>query len=102
TVQGGSDFRDLAFSQDVSKLVIYTGSNPEADDAVWVVDVSSSRIESRHSAGRSRREVAHTGGARLSPDNRRLYWVRSDDRNDRIQCIDLGTNQELWHTESQG
>src|SRR6185436_7874197 len=40
--------------------------------------------------------------ARLSPDNRRLYWVRSDDWNGRIQCIDLVTNQELWDTGSQG
>ena len=100
--QGGWDFRDLAFSQDGSKLVIYTGSNREADDAVWVVDVSSSRIESRHPAGRSLKEYAHTGAARLSPDNRRLYWVSSEEWNGRIQCVDLDTGQELWRTESQG
>ncbi len=96
------EVRDLSFSQDGSKLVIYAGSNPAGGDAVWVVNVSSSRIESRYPAGRSRKEWAHIGAARLSPDNRRLYWGRSDDWNGRIQCIDLGTSQELWHTESQG
>ena len=97
------DVRDLAFSQDGSKLVIYAGSNPEAGDAVWVVNVSSSQIESRHPAGCSLRTMRILGAARLSPDNRRLYLARSDDLNDRysIQCIDLGTGQELWQTESQ-
>jgi serine/threonine protein kinase/WD40 repeat protein len=102
TDPGGWDVRDLAFSQDGSKLIIYAGSNPEAGDAVWIVDVSSARIESRHPAGRSRKEYAHTGAARLSPDNRRMYRVRSDDWNGRIQCIDLRTSQELWQTKSQG
>ncbi len=96
------EVRDLSFSQDGSKLVIYAGSNSEGGDAVWVVDVSSCRIENRYPAGRSRKEWAHIGAARLSPDNRSLYWGRSDDWNGRIQCIDLGTSQELWHTESQG
>jgi serine/threonine protein kinase/WD40 repeat protein len=102
TDQGGWDVRDLAFSQDGSKVVIYSGSNPEADDAVWVVDVAPTRIESRHPAGRSLKEWAHTGAARLSPDNRRLYLVRSDDWNGCIQCIDLGTSQEVWQTKRQG
>jgi WD40 repeat protein/tRNA A-37 threonylcarbamoyl transferase component Bud32 len=96
------EVRDLRFSQDGSKMVIYAGSNPEGGDAVWVLDVFSSRIESRHPAGRSRKEWAHFGAARLSPDNRRLYWGRSDYVTCRIQCIDLGTSQELWHTDSQG
>jgi WD40 repeat protein len=103
TDQGGWDVRDLAFSQDGSKLVIYAGSNPEAGDAVWVVDVSSSRIESVQPTGRSTKGWPIIGGARLSPDNRRMYRVRSEeDWNGRIQCIDLGTSQELWHTELQG
>jgi WD40 repeat protein len=93
----------MAFSQDDSKLVIYAGSNPEGGDAVWVVDLAS-RIESRHPAGRSRKDWPLIGAARLSPDNRRLYLTRSDDLNGRysgrysIQCIDLVTNQELWQT----
>jgi serine/threonine protein kinase len=52
--QGEWSVRDLAFSRDGSRVVIYAGSNPEGDDAVWVVDVSSSQIESRHPAGCSR------------------------------------------------
>jgi hypothetical protein len=70
---------DLAFSQDGSRLVIYAISGQE--DSVWVVNVSSSKIESRHSALRSWSE--HHGAARLSPDNQRLYLPRSDSRNRR-------------------
>ncbi len=94
------EVRDLAFSQDGSRVVIYTGSNPEGSDTVWVVNMSSSRIESRHPAGRSRKEWAHFGAARLSPDNRRLYLGRSDDWEGRIQCIDPGTGEKLWEIES--
>ena len=36
------------FRRMVPRLVIYAGSNPEVGDAVWVVNVSSSQIESRH------------------------------------------------------
>ena len=46
--QGAWDVRDLAFSQDGSRVVIYAGSTRELGDAVWVVNVSSSQIESRH------------------------------------------------------
>jgi WD40 repeat protein len=101
--QGEWSVRDLAFSQDGSRLVIYAGSNPEGGDAVWVVDVSSSRIESRHPAGCSRYEYDHFGAARLSPDNRRLYLARADYLNHRysIQCLDLSTRKELWQTPSQ-
>ena len=102
TDQGGWDVRDLAFSQDGSKLVIYAGSNPEGGDAVWVVDVSSSRIESVQPTGRSTKGWPIIGGARLSPDNRRLYLGRSDDWNGRIQCIDISTRDELWRTDLQG
>jgi WD40 repeat protein len=103
TDPGGWDVRDLAFSQDGSKLVIYAGSNPEGGDAVWVVDVASSRIESGpYPAGRSPKGWPLIGAARLSPDNRRLYWVRSERWNGRIQCIDLSTSQELWRTDLQG
>ena len=100
TDQGGWDIRDLAFSPDGSKLIIHAGSNPEDGDAVWVADAVSFRIESRLPAGRSPHGWTHIGGARLSPDNRRLYLVRCEDWNSRIQCIDLGTSQELWQTPS--
>jgi len=47
--QGRWDVRDVAFSQDGSRLVIYAAaSTPELGDAVWVVNVSSAQIESRH------------------------------------------------------
>ncbi|MFO1498659.1 MAG: protein kinase [Verrucomicrobiota bacterium] len=100
TDPGGWDVRDLAFSDDGSKLVIDGGSNPESGDAVWVIDVETSRIESRHPAGRSPKGWTHIGAARLSPDNRRLYQVRTDDWNSRIQCIDLATSKELWRSDS--
>ncbi len=99
--QGVWQVRDLSFSQDGSKLVIYAGSSPELGDAVWVVNVSSSQIESRHPTVCS--DTYHHGAAQLSPDNRRLYLARSDARNSRysIQCLDLTTGQELWQTETQ-
>lgn len=101
TDQGGWDIRDLAFSQDGSRLVIYGGSNPEKGDAVWVVDVASRRVEGPYPAGRSPKGWTHIGAARLSPDNRRLYQVRTDAWDGRIQCIDLDTSQELWKSDMQ-
>ena len=108
--QGEWGVRDLEFSQDGSRLVIYAGSpslrvsirsTPELGDAVWVVNVSSSQIESRHPTVYS--DTIHHGAARLSPDNRRLYMARSDGLNYRysIQCLDLSTGKELWQTEPQ-
>jgi WD40 repeat protein len=115
------DVRDLAFSQDGSRVVIYAGSAPnlgdavsvgsskgahrgsthDLGDAVWVVNVSSSKIESRHSTVYS--EDVFLGAARLSPDNQRLYLARSDALHYRysIQCVDLATGNELWQTEPQ-
>ncbi|MEI6784199.1 MAG: hypothetical protein WCQ21_25180 [Verrucomicrobiota bacterium] len=97
--QGDWGVRDLSFSPDGSRVVIYAASSP--GDAVWVVNVSSSQIESRHS-------TVHCGGepfgaARLSPDNRRLYLARSDNsiRRCSIQCLDLSTSNKLWQTETQ-
>ncbi|HYV30147.1 MAG TPA: hypothetical protein VEO53_03395 [Candidatus Binatia bacterium] len=99
--QGAWYVRDLAFSQDGSRMVIYAGSTPELGDEVWVVNVSSSKIENRHSTVYS--ESEHHGAAQLSPDNRRLYLARSEALNNRysIQCIDLSTGQELWQTERE-
>ena len=100
--QGAWAVRDLAFSQDGSKLVIYAGSTEEIGDAVWVVNVSSAKIESRHPTVHNG-DISHIGAARLSPDNRRFYLARSDSSNNgySIQCLDLATGQELWRTESQ-
>jgi WD40 repeat protein/serine/threonine protein kinase len=96
--QGSWGVHDLAFSPDGSRLVIYAGANREIGDAVWVVNVSSSKIESHHPTSFS--QFPTHGAARLSPDNRRLYLARSDVLNYRysIQCIDLSTSQELWQT----
>jgi serine/threonine protein kinase/WD40 repeat protein len=107
--QGAWDVRDLAFSQDGSRVVIYAGSlssiyagaTPELGDEVCVVNVSSSKIESRYKTVYS--DDVFFGAARLSPDNRRLYLAHSDRLNKHycIQCLELVTGQELWRTESE-
>jgi len=99
--QGAWNIHDLAFSQDGSRLVVYAGSSREPGDEVWVVNVSSSQIESRHPTVYSWH--VFFGAARLSPDNRRLYLARSDALHYRynIQCLDLATGQELWQTERE-
>ena len=98
--EGSWNVRDLSFSQDGSRVVIYTASTGKVGE-VWVVNVSSATVESRHSTHFS--GTGHFGAARLSPDNRRLYLARSDQGNERysIQCLDLATNQEIWQTETQ-
>jgi len=112
--QGEWEVRDLDFSRDGSRLVIYAGIpsariyggetpdlGEQLGDQVWVVNLSSFQTERSHptafSAGRLHR------GARLSPDNRRLYVAHSDRLNRcyTIQCIDLVTGQELWETERE-
>ena len=100
--QGAWGVRDLSFSPDGSRVVIYAGSTAEIGDAVWVVNVSSSKIEGHHPTGSSQFPLTH-GAARLSPDNRRLYLPRSDVLNYRysIQCIDPSTGQQLWQTEPE-
>jgi serine/threonine protein kinase/WD40 repeat protein len=107
--QGASEVRDLAFSQDGSRLVIYAGSpnpsnvgsTPEPGDEVWVVNVSSSQIESHQLTVHS--PYLHLGAARLSPDNQRLYLARSEPLNYRyrIQCLDVTTDKVLWQTDWQ-
>ncbi len=97
--QGSWEVRDLSFSEDGSRVVIYASSSPELGDAVWVVNVSSARIESRHPTLYSYNEFF--GAARLSPDNRRLYLANSDTSTYPygIQCLDLTNGQELWKTK---
>ncbi len=92
---------DVEFSQDGSKVVIYAGPLiPERGDAVWVVNASSAKIESRHPTGYRSGHVVF-GAALLSPDNQRLYLACSDHLNYRysIQCLDLATGRELWRTQ---
>jgi serine/threonine protein kinase/WD40 repeat protein len=97
--QGAWDVKDLSFSQDGSKVVIYAGSTAEFGDAAWVVNASSSQIESHHVTAWSNSRPH--GAARLSPDNKRIYLARSDSSNYRysIQCIDLKTARKVWETE---
>jgi len=93
--------RDLGFSQDGSKAVIYAASGTQdLGDAAWVVNVSSARTESRHSTDATLGWYS-MGAVRLSPDNQRLYLPRCDVSNSRysIQCLDLTTDQEPWQTE---
>ena len=91
--------KNLAFSQDGSRLVIYVGSNVKRGDKVWVVKVPSGNVESEYSSVYSGSEFH--GAACLSPDNQRLYLARSDWNSHRysIRCIELRTNKELWETE---
>ena len=93
--------KDISFSLDGSKVAIYAGSVKTFGDAVWVVNVSSSRIEGRYPTDWSNSELH--GAARLSPDSRRLYLAHSDAANYRysIECLDLATGQELWRTEHE-
>jgi serine/threonine protein kinase/WD40 repeat protein len=97
--QGEWDIRNLAFSRDGSRLVIYYGSSPTLGDEVSVVSVASSKVELRVRAVYS--QSGHLGAAQISPDNRYLYLAHSDAANYRysIQCIELSTGQELWQTE---
>ena len=93
--------RDISFSPDGSKVVIYAprdGSSKLAD--VFVVNVSSSQIESRHPTLFD--GAAFFGAARLSPDNQRLYLARSGEPANRysIQCLDLATGREIWQTNT--
>ncbi len=106
------DVRDLSFSADDSKVVIYAeavapqrnNGQPNRDrvhDEVFVIDVASRQVEFRYSgleAGDN-----HFGAAQLSPDHGRLYAARSDyeDYTYSIECVDLKTKQPLWRTELQ-
>jgi WD40 repeat protein len=95
------DVRDLSFSTDGSKLVIYAGSYQQFGDAVWVVNVSSAKTEGRYPAVWSNSELH--GAARISPDNARLFLSQSDSVNYRytIRCLDLGTGQQVWETDPE-
>jgi eukaryotic-like serine/threonine-protein kinase len=100
---GAWEVHDLAFSQDGTRVVIYAGTTPDLGDKVWVVNASSSQIESSHSTLWSGNGSSFYGAAQLSPDNRCLYLARSDVFKNRysIQCLDLATGKELWLTEGQ-
>jgi len=92
--------RDIAFSLDGSKVVIYAHSQlAKNGDAVWVIDVASAKIESHHPKAFG--PGLHFGAARLSPDNRRLYSTRLEYSKalNCIECIDRETGKIIWQTE---
>jgi len=104
-------FLDMAFSQDGSKLVIYSmrydqNTTPNGtrlngnrlDDAVLVVNVTSGQVENSHAT--SHTTTGYTA-ARLSPDNRYLYLARAEGvrHQHTIICVDLASNKALWQTE---
>ncbi len=103
------DVRDLSFSPDGTKVIIYAGSDPVRDDtaglrdSVLVVNVSPARTESRHWTVCSYTPPHHFGAAQISPDNQRLYLAHSDVPHNQysIQCVDLSTGREheLWQTK---
>jgi serine/threonine protein kinase/WD40 repeat protein len=94
------EVRDLAFSPDGSRVVISVNSSAEQAAAVWVGNVSTGQIESRHPAGR--RRGWHVGRTRLSSDNRRLYLSLTENNYEyAIQCLDLTAGKEVWRTEQQ-
>jgi eukaryotic-like serine/threonine-protein kinase len=100
---GDWGLRDLTFSPDGSRVIIYAGpadAAPGPGEAAWVVDVATARTLSRHPA--SVLGSSHHGASRISSDNRRLYLARSDPKNYRyrIQCLDLDSGQEIWQTEA--
>jgi WD40 repeat protein len=99
---GQWDVRDVSFSPDGARVVVYAGSVEASGDAAWVIDVSTSTSTSRIE-GEFRAEWSNSslhGAARLSPDNRRLYLSRSDSVHHRygIQCLDLATRRQVWMT----
>jgi serine/threonine protein kinase/WD40 repeat protein len=99
--QGNWQVHDLAFSQDGSRMTIYASSRTQTlGDEVWVVNVSSAKIESIHSTDPSDLDLSE--GACLSPDNQRLYLGRSDWAKSRwsVQCLDLSNTQQVWQTEA--
>jgi eukaryotic-like serine/threonine-protein kinase len=93
--------RDVTFSRDGKRAVVYAGGNAELGDEVWVVRVQTAEVESRHRTDYS--DSFHHGAARLSSDGDRLYVARSDARRYRyrIQCLDLTRGVELWQTAPQ-
>jgi serine/threonine protein kinase/WD40 repeat protein len=88
--------RNLEFSHDGSRVVVYAGISQKHDE-VSVVNVSSGQIESRHETDFAPSIHGFLGAAQLSPDNRRLYLTRRYS----IQCLDLAADQELWESDPE-
>jgi WD40 repeat protein/tRNA A-37 threonylcarbamoyl transferase component Bud32 len=103
------EVHQLSFSPDGSRLIISAETSievpgnapPKPGDAVWVVNVSSAKIELQHEV--PPRGPWFGGAAQLSPDNQRLYLENCDNPNRRysIQCLELPAGRELWQTPPQ-
>ncbi len=97
--QRGWHAKSLSFSPDGSRIVFSAGPIAgERDEQVWVVNVSSAKVEGRHPTAHFGGNPFH-GSARLSPSNRHLYLACSDESG--FECIDLTTGKQLWRTEQE-
>jgi WD40 repeat protein len=101
--EGQWQVTDLAFSPDGSRLMIYAIARTEScSNSVWLVNMPSLKIESCHPVGGAPDEFL--AGARISPDNQRLYLPISDATsiqagNWAIRCEDLTTGRDRRRTD---
>ena len=99
--EGWWSVRDISFSPDGSRLAIYAGSAPQIGAAVWVIDVTSNKIEKRYPTVSNM--GYYYGATQLSPDGNHLFLARSDPAKNgsTIHCLDLEADQERWQSELQ-
>ena len=96
--QGNWRARNLSFSPDGSRLVIYARSgNSGLGDEVLVVNVSSSQIEGSYKTASAGSLHGFLGAAQLSPNNQRLYLTHHYS----IKCLELTTGRKLWEAERE-
>jgi len=95
----GFGVRDLAYSPDGTRLVFYAGNYNGFRDEILIADAARATVEHRFTNGCNSHR--HSGAARLSPDNRRVYLSRSELHNYRyaIQCLEVPSGREIWHSE---
>ncbi|MBX3732908.1 MAG: protein kinase [Verrucomicrobiae bacterium] len=95
----GFGVRDLAYSPDGTRLVFYAGTYDGFRDEIVIADAARATVEHRFTNGCNSHR--HSGAARLSPDNQRLYLSRSELHNYRyaLQCLEVSSGREVWHTE---
>jgi len=95
------DVRDLVFSRDGSRLVIYAGSTPATGDEVTVLRLDAAGEDIRLPTTYS--DSFHHGSARLSPDNRRLFMARCNPGANRyqIRCVDVESQETIWETQPE-
>jgi eukaryotic-like serine/threonine-protein kinase len=94
--EGRWQVRDMAFSSDGKKLIVYSAHvNPFDRDTVWVINISSSAVELRHNTRSGSDGLS--GAVRLSPNGERAYlpenWRRS------MVCIEVASGREIWASQ---